>query len=47
MLAVAWAPMGTGALSKVRVKNYLVKKKKARDKRKAAEAGAARAEAKK
>ena len=38
--------MGTGALSKVRVKNERIKKKKARDKRKAAETGAARAAAK-
>jgi hypothetical protein len=39
--------MGTGAHSKVRVKNDRVRKKKARDKKRAAEAGAARAEAKK
>jgi hypothetical protein len=38
--------MGTGAASKVRVKNDRVKKKKARDKRKAAEAGVARTAAK-
>jgi hypothetical protein len=39
--------MGTGAISKVRAKNDRVKKKKARDKKRASEAGAARAEAKK
>ena len=39
--------MGTGALSKVRVKNDRIRKKKARDKKRAAAAGAARAEAKK
>jgi hypothetical protein len=39
--------MGTGALSKVRVKNDRVKKKKARDKKRATEKGAVRAEAKK
>jgi hypothetical protein len=39
--------MGTGAISKVRAKNDRVKKKKARDKKRAADAGAARAEAKK
>jgi hypothetical protein len=38
--------MGTGAASKVRVKNDRVKKKKARDKRKAVQAGEARAAAK-
>ena len=35
--------MGTGAISKVRAKNDRVKKKKARDKKRAAEAGEARA----
>ena len=39
--------MGTGARSKVRVKNDRIKAKKARDKRKASAAGAARADQKK
>ena len=34
--------MGTGAHSKVRVKNDRIRKKKARDKKRAAEAGQAR-----
>jgi hypothetical protein len=38
--------MGTGAHSKVRVKNDRIRKKKARDKKRAAEAGAARTAAK-
>jgi hypothetical protein len=38
--------MGRGAASKVRVKNDRVKKKKARDKKRALDAGTKRAEAK-
>lgn len=39
-------PMGRGARSKVREKNDRIKTKKVRDKRKAQQAGAVRAEAK-